>query len=181
MMINVFYDWVSFLICPGICLNVKQVMWLIFGIFSSLINYIRCYLFTLGKWNQQWGVGVIFSSLLQLLKRLNQQPAPNHSISWVFVFTTSSGFILGDEPCISLNIPEATAGTYCSFLTSPIKTVSGWGVRTFPRWLRPLMHANMLHYNGISHQQYERERCSQKERERERVEGLNVCLCPTVN
>lgn len=43
----------------------------------------------------------------------------------VFVFTSSSGFILGDESCISLSFPEATAGTYSSLLTSPIKTVSG--------------------------------------------------------
>lgn len=53
--------------------------------------------------------------------------------SRLFVLTAGSGSIPGDGTCISLHIPEAVAWTYCSLLTSSIKTVSGWGVRTCPR------------------------------------------------
>lgn len=83
--------------------------------------------------NCKGGDDVIFCPLLHLIKSLDQWGALNHSSTPVFVFTPSGGFIPRDGPCISPHIPEAAAGTYCSLLTLPIKTVSGWGVRTFPR------------------------------------------------
>lgn len=65
------------------------------------------------------------SLLVAVVEESESVTRPQSFYPFVFVFTSSSGFILGDEPCISLSIPEATAVTYCSLLTSPIKTVSG--------------------------------------------------------
>lgn len=83
--------------------------------------------------NHKGGDDVIFCPSMHFIKSLDQWGALNHSSTPVFVFTPSGGFIPRDGPCISPHIPEAAAGTYCSLLTLPIKTVSGWGVRTFPR------------------------------------------------
>lgn len=55
----------------------------------------------------------------------------------------------------------------------------------FPKTTQALMHSNTLHYNDISHQQWEGEthieRWKVKRREREREKWLSVCLYPTVN
>lgn len=50
----------------------------------------------------------------------------------------------------------------------PHKTCQWWGVRTFPRQPRLLMHSNTLHYNGISHQQHERVTRIERWKEQER-------------
>lgn len=72
-----------------------------------------------------------------LVALLKESESVRYSSAVVFVFTPGCGFIPGDGSCISLDIPEAADGTYCSILTSPIKTVSEEGVRTFPRRPRP--------------------------------------------
>lgn len=59
------------------------------------------------------------SLLVAVIEESEPVTSPQSFYLLVFVFTSSSGFILGDEPYISLSIPEATAGTYCSLLTSP--------------------------------------------------------------
>lgn len=55
----------------------------------------------------------------------------------------------------------------------------------FPKTTQALMHSNTLHYNDISHQQWEGEthieRWKVKRRERETEKWLSVCLYPTVN
>lgn len=92
------------------------------------------------------------SLLVAVIEESESVTSPQSFYLLVFVFTSSSGFILGDEPCISLSIPEATAGTYCSFLTSPIKNCQ-W-VRSEDKITEALMHSNVLKFNDISRQQH---------------------------
>lgn len=80
----------------------------------------QCYSLILGKLNQWQGVGVILSSSQQLLERMNQKPAPNHSISLVFVFSTSSVF-LETSPVFLLTSLRPQRGHIAAFSHPPSK------------------------------------------------------------